>query len=146
MKEQSGEGHVSAFSIEDGVTSPWVSLNLSVLPIKHNSSRMLSSLDIPQCINDLGHKIIQPYLGIRLQSSRGFRQVYFGAFIFWGVGRHALAHSSRGKIEGEIQGFIDGIMDPLRIISFGSSGFLARAASTFSPAGKTSRRVFFSFG
>jgi hypothetical protein len=46
MKEQSSKGHVSAFSIEDGVTSPWVSLNLSVLPIKRNSSRVLSSLDI----------------------------------------------------------------------------------------------------
>ena len=33
MKEQSGKGHVSAFLIEDGVTLPWVSLNLSVLPI-----------------------------------------------------------------------------------------------------------------
>ena len=36
--------------------------------------------------------------------------------------------------------------DPLRIISFGSSECLARAASTFPSAGKTSRRLFFSFG
>lgn len=36
--------------------------------------------------------------------------------------------------------------DPLRILSLGSSGTLARAVLTFPPSSKPSRSIFFSFG
>ena len=71
-------------------------------------------------------------------------------FIFGDVGRRTLvARSNGGNVEGEILGFRNGIENdyaPVNNYFVWIIGLLTRAASSLPPTGKTSRRIFLSFG